>query len=54
MKSPLLGAPIDLIVMALIAIGSFFWSVRAGGPTEELGEILAAQEERSRAMAAGS
>jgi hypothetical protein len=39
--------------MVLIAVGSFSWSVRAGGPTEELGEILAAHEERSRAEAMG-
>jgi amino acid transporter len=51
MRSPWLGHQIDLLVMALLAIGSFFWSVRAGGPTEELTMILAAQEERSRAEA---
>jgi hypothetical protein len=56
MEDPLLDNPIDLILMILVAVGSFLWSVRAGGPTEELGEILAAQaarEERSAIEAAG-
>jgi len=43
MDSPLLASPVDLIVMVLVAVGSFLWSVRAGGPTEELADILAAQ-----------
>jgi amino acid transporter len=43
MDSPPLDSPIDLIVMVLLAVGSFAWAVRAGGPTEELAEILAAQ-----------
>jgi hypothetical protein len=51
MQSPLLDNPIDLVVMIVLSIGSFLWSVRSGGPTEELGEILAAQAERSRAEA---
>ena len=51
MKSPVLDNPIDLLVMIVIAIASFLWSVRVGGPTEELAEILAAQEEHSRAEA---
>jgi hypothetical protein len=42
LDSPVLANPIDLIVMIVIAVGSFFWSVRAGGPTDELAEILAA------------
>ena len=53
MEDPLLDNPVDLILMILVAVGSFLWSVRAGGPTEELGEILAAQEERDRAQAMG-
>jgi amino acid transporter len=56
MADPLLDNPVDLILMVLVAVGSFLWSVRAGGPTEELGEILAAQaarEERSVIEAAG-
>jgi amino acid transporter len=54
MDTPVLAGPIDLIIMIAISIASFLWSVRAGGPTEELGEILAAQAERSRAGAVGS
>jgi hypothetical protein len=46
-----LANPVDLIVMIAIAIGSFFWSVRAGGPTEELAQILAANEMRTPADA---
>jgi hypothetical protein len=53
MADPVLDNPVDLVLMVLIAVGSFSWSVRAGGPTEELGEILAAHEERSRAEAMG-
>jgi amino acid transporter len=53
MADPLLDNPVDLVLMGLVAVGSFFWSVRAGGPTEELGEILAAQAERDRARAMG-
>ncbi len=56
LDSPVLANPVDLVLMILIAIGSFLWSVRAGGPTEELGEILAAQaalEERRAIEAAG-
>jgi hypothetical protein len=51
LDSPVLANPIDLIVMIGIALGSFVWSVRAGGPTEELGDILAAQQTRTRAEA---
>jgi amino acid transporter len=50
MEAPLLPNPVDLILMVLIAVGSFLWSVRAGGPTDELGQILAAQAERDRTM----
>jgi amino acid transporter len=53
MESPVLASPIDVIVVIVISIASFLWSVRAGGPTEELGEILAAQEARSSAGAMG-
>ena len=38
MDSPLLANPIDLIVMVLVAVGSFLWSVRAGGPGCRLDE----------------
>jgi amino acid transporter len=54
LDSPVLANPVDLIIMIAIAVGSFLWSVRAGGPTEELAEILAANERLSRAEAAGS
>jgi hypothetical protein len=53
LDSPVLANPVDLVLMVLISVGSFLWSVRAGGPTEELGEILAAQAERERAEAMG-
>ena len=53
MDSPVLANPIDLIIMIVISVGSFLWSMRAGGPTEELADILAAQEQYSRAEAAG-
>jgi amino acid transporter len=54
LKNPPLDSPVDLIVMILVGVGSFFWAVRAGGPTEELADILAAQQraeigERERA-----
>jgi amino acid transporter len=49
LDSPILGGLVDLIIMVAIAVGSFFWSVRAGGPTEELAEILAANQMRSPA-----
>ena len=49
MEDPLLDNPVDLVLMVLVAVGSFLWSVRAGGPTEELAEILAAQAQRDRA-----
>ena len=51
MDSPWLDNPVDLLVMILIASASFLWSVRVGGPTEELAEILAAHEQHSRAEA---
>jgi amino acid transporter len=44
LDSPPLESPIDLIVVVALGLASFLWSVRAGGPTEELAEILAAQE----------
>jgi hypothetical protein len=40
--------------MTVVSIASFLWSVRAGGPTEELADILTAYEMRSRARAEGS
>jgi amino acid transporter len=54
MTSPLLDNPIDLIVMIVVAVASFLWSVRAGGPTEELAEILAAQRQHPHAETARS
>ena len=54
MDSPVLAIPLDLIIMIAIAIGSFVWSVRTGGPTDELADILAADEIRSRADATNS
>ena len=51
LDSPVLTNPVDLVIIIAIAIGSFFWSVRAGGPTEELADILAANELRTRAEA---
>jgi amino acid transporter len=48
LDSPVLGNPIDLIIMSVVGAASFFWSVRAGGPTEELREILEAEEEFER------
>jgi amino acid transporter len=51
MDAPVLDNPIDLIIVVLAAAGSFLWSVRAGGPTEELAEILAAQAARDRGAA---
>jgi amino acid transporter len=53
LASPVLVNPIDLIVMIAVAVASFFWSLRAGGPTEELDEIVAAQEGHSRPEEAG-
>ncbi len=50
LDSPVLANPVDLVLMVLIAVGSFVWSVRSGGPTEELGMILASQAERDRAQ----
>jgi hypothetical protein len=44
LDTPLLDSPIDLIVVVALSLASFRWSVRAGGPTEELAEILLAQE----------
>jgi hypothetical protein len=44
LKNPPLDSPIDLIIMVAIGVGSFFWAVRSGGPTEELADILAAQQ----------
>jgi amino acid transporter len=52
MDSPPLDSPVDLVVMVVIAVGAYLWAVRAGGPTEELAEILAAQK-RADVLAAG-
>jgi amino acid transporter len=45
LENPPLDSPLDLIIVVVVAVGSFVWSVRAGGPTEELAEIVAAQEQ---------
>ncbi|CCH79596.1 putative amino acid-proton symporter ybeC [Nostocoides japonicum T1-X7] len=45
MTTPTLGHQTDLVVMALVAVGSYLWAIRTGGPTEELSEILAANEQ---------
>ena len=44
MKTPLLSRQTDVVVMALVAVGSFLWAVRSGGPTDELGQVLAHQQ----------
>jgi amino acid transporter len=44
MTTPLLSGQTDLVVMALVAVGSFWWAVRSGGPTDELGQVLAHQQ----------
>jgi amino acid transporter len=44
LANPPLDSPLDLIIVVVVAAASFMWSVRAGGPTEELAEILAAQQ----------
>ena len=44
LADPPLDSPVDLIIVVAVAAASFMWSVRAGGPTEELAEILAAQQ----------
>jgi amino acid transporter len=55
LESPVLDNPIDLLLMIVVGIVSFLWSVRAGSTTEELREILEAHEKtRRHAAAAGS
>jgi amino acid transporter len=49
MHSPALNSPIDLIAVVVIGAASFVWAVRAGGPTEELAEILAARRQADAA-----
>jgi amino acid transporter len=44
LEEPVLGNQTDIIIMTVIAIGTFFWSVKAGGPTEELAALLAAEK----------
>jgi amino acid transporter len=46
LTDPVLGNQTDIIVMVLIALGSFLWSVRSGGPTEELAALLAAEKSK--------
>jgi amino acid transporter len=43
MESPWLANQTDIVAMALVAVGTFVWSVRSGGPTDELGQVLAHQ-----------
>ncbi|MFK0002733.1 APC family permease [Paenarthrobacter sp. NPDC090522] len=47
LKTPLLGNQIDIVIMVVVALGSFFWSVRSGGPTEELTALLEAEKAKS-------
>lgn len=47
MDEPALGNQTDILIMVVIAIGSFLWSVRSGGPTEELAALLAAEEAKN-------
>lgn len=47
LATPVLGGQSDILIMALIAVGSFFWAVRSGGPTEELAALLAAESQKS-------
>jgi hypothetical protein len=42
LESPILQSGPDLLLMLLVSIGIYLWAVRSGGPTEELNEILAA------------
>jgi hypothetical protein len=51
LANPPLDSPLDLVIVIAIAAASFVWSVRAGGPTEELAEILAAQEKATASVA---
>jgi len=44
-----ISSPFDIILMIAIALGSFAWAVRAGGPTEELTSILAAEAAKQTA-----
>jgi amino acid transporter len=43
MDDPALGGQSDLVVMTLVAIGTFIWAVASGGPTEELDQVVAHQ-----------
>ena len=45
-----IASPFDIIIMIAIAVGSFAWAVRAGGPTEELASILAAEAAKQSAL----
>jgi amino acid transporter len=46
-----LDKPWDLAVVVALALASFAWAVRSGGPTEELTAVLAAEDQRRRAAA---
>lgn len=48
LERPFLDEPVDLFVMVAVAIASYLWAVRSGGPTEELAEILAAHARQNR------
>jgi hypothetical protein len=41
MEDPVLGGQSDLVVMSLVAVGTFLWAVRSGGPTDELDQVMA-------------
>jgi amino acid transporter len=41
--NPPLGNQSDILLMVLVAVGTFIWSVRSGGPTDELSQVLAHQ-----------
>lgn len=42
-----LGNPLDLVVMIAVALATFAWAVRSGGPTDELRQVVAAEKERA-------
>ena len=48
LPNPPLSGQIDVVIMVVVAIASFFWAVRSGGPTEELDDILDAQRESEK------
>ncbi|MGX5716824.1 APC family permease [Arthrobacter sp. MAHUQ-56] len=46
-ENRVLGNQSDIAIMVVIAVASFFWSIRSGGPTEELAALLAAEKATS-------